>query len=333
MMRSVARAAGFAAGGLVAAALVVPGTAASAAGAAACVPAANIQAIVDDSGSMAGTDPERLRVQAMRLLIDSLADSTTLGATEFGTTAADIFLPAPVGPNGPAMQGALDAAIQANAGATDYNLAFNSARAANPGASARIFLTDGGHNTGAYTNAHLNPAPAAQTPTYVIGFSPGLALPADQARLQQIAAETGGQYFALPDSQALQSVMNDIQTKLTCQSASKTFTDNIKQGKSKTHSVKIDKKSKSAQLTLTWTSALDSFKIKDLKIVQHGDVVASRGVHHLKVKIKKGSTYILVKVGKLVPGKLSFTVKATKVGSGAPKVTLTTQVSQSTHKG
>ena len=126
--------------------------------------------------------------------------------------------------------------------------------------------------------------------------------------------------------------MNEIETQLTCQSAPKTFTDNMKPGKSKQHTVAISRKSKTAQLALTWSSPLDSFKIKDLKIIQGGHVVAARGVHHLKIKITKGSTFIVVKVSRLVAGKLRFKVKAAKIGSGAPTVLLTTQVSQSKHK-
>jgi hypothetical protein len=333
-MSPVARAAALVAGGLVSAALVVPaatGPAGASAAAAPCTPATNIEAIIDDSGSMFSTDPNRLRVQAMDLLINALDDATTLGAIEFGTTADVVFPAESVGPNAAAMKTALDTLVQADNGSTDYNLAFATGRSANPTAQARIFLTDGGHNAGAYTNAHLNPAPP-QTPTYVIGFSAGLSLPEDQARLQQIASDTGGTYYPLPDSSALQSVMNQIETQLTCQSAPKTFTDNLKQGKSKQHTVPISKKSKTAQLALTWTSPLDKFKISGLKITKGGHVVAARGVHHLKVKITKGSTFIVVKVSRLVAGQLHFKVKATHIGSGAPKVTLTTQVSQSKHK-
>ncbi|MBM7516875.1 vWA domain-containing protein [Nocardioides nitrophenolicus] len=319
------------AGGLVATALVAPTSApAGAAAAAACAPAADIQAIVDDSGSMSSTDPGRLRVQAMNLLIDALAPAQVLGATEFGSSPADVFAPAAVGPSAAAMKAALDAAIQADNGGTDYNLAFDAARTVNPGASVRIFLTDGGHNSGTYLNTHLNPAPP-QTPTYVIGFSPGLAGVADQARLQQIANETGGVYYALPDAQALQSVMNDIQTRLTCQTPPKTFVDNIAVGKSKNHAVKIKRKSRSAQLTLTWTSPLDAFKVKKLRIVRHGRVVAVKG-RHLKVRTKHGSTYLVIKVTRLTPGKLRFKVMNTAAGSGAPQVTVTTQVSQSRSK-
>ena len=40
----------------------------------------------------------------------------------------------------------------------------------------------------------------------------------------------------------------------------------------------------------------------------------------------------MVKVSRLVKGKLRFTVKAAKIGSGTPKVKLTTQVSQTRRK-
>jgi hypothetical protein len=332
-MGPVGRTAAVVAGGLVSTALVLPiaGVASPAGAAAACTPVTNIEAIIDDSGSMFSTDSNRLRVQAMDLLINAVDSSTTLGAVEFGTTADVVFPAEAVGPNAAAMKSSLDTLVQADNGGTDYNLAFDTARAADPGATARIFLTDGGHNTGTYNNTHLNPPPQSQTPTYVIGFSAGLSAPADQARLAQIASDTGGKYFPLPDSSALQSVMNQIETELTCQSAPKTFTDNLKPGKSKSHSVTISKRSKSAQLALTWSSPLDKFKIKGLTITQGGHVVASRGVHHLKVKITKGSTFIVVKVTRLVAGKLHFKVKAAEIGSGAPSVLLTTQVSQSKH--
>src|SRR3954447_10434259 len=332
---------GLVVGGLIVAVLAPSsGHASSVATAAACTRVTNVEAIVDDSGSMSVTDPNRLRVQAMDLLINALDDKTTLGAVEFGesfdssTPSADVVFPAEaIGPNASAMKSALDTQIQSDAGGTDYNAAFDTARAANPGARARIFLTDGGHNAGDYHDAHLNPAPAAQTPTYVIGFSAGLSQPEDQGRLAKIASDTGGQYFPLPDASALQSVMNQIETKLTCQSPPKTFSDSLAQGKSKAHKVKISSKSKSAQLALSWSSPLDHFTISGLKIVRHGKTVSrSSRVRKLKVKTRNGSTFAVIKVSRLVKGSLRFKVKATQVGSGQPKVTLTTQVSQSRRK-
>jgi hypothetical protein len=324
-------------GGLVAAVAAAPSSAngTNAHAAAACTKATNIEAIIDDSGSMSITDPNRLRVQAMDLLINALDGSTTLGAVEFGSSfdpsvpaASPVFTPKAVGANAAAMKSALDTAIQADAGGTDYNAAFNTGRAANPGANARIFLTDGMHNADPYADAHLNPT-GAQTPTYVIGFSPGLSGQADQDRLKKIASDTGGKYFPLPDANGLQAVMNDIETSLTCQSPPKTFTDSLAQGKAKTHFVNLPKSAKSAQIALSWPSPLDKFKISNIRIVRGGHVVARAAkVRKLKVTVKKGTTFTVVKVKRLVKGKLRFTVKATKIGSGVPKVSLTTQVSQ-----
>src|SRR3954451_9245360 len=101
--------------GLRAAALLVApaGAGSPAAHAAACTKAANIEAIVDDSGSMSVTDRNRLRVQGQDLLINTLSSSTFLGAVESGGSlppAADtVFRPQAVGPNAAAMKNALDA--------------------------------------------------------------------------------------------------------------------------------------------------------------------------------------------------------------------------------
>jgi len=324
-------------GGLVAAVAAAPSSAKGpqAHAAAACVKATNIEAIVDDSASMSVTDPNRLRVQAMDLLINALDSSTSLGAVQFGSSfdpsvpSASVVFPAgAVGANAAAMKSALDTAIQADDGGTDYNAAFNTGRAANPAAQARIFLTDGQHNVGDYLNAHLNPS-GAQTPTYVIGFSPGLSGQEDQDRLAKIASDTGGKYFPLPDASGLQAVMNDIETSLTCQSPPKTFTDLLAQGKAKSHTVNLPKSAKSAQIALSWPSPLDKFKISGIRIIRGGHVVARAAkVRKLKITVKKGTTFTIVKVKRVVKGKLRFTVKATKVGSGVPKVSLTTQVSQ-----
>src|SRR4051794_12848728 len=308
-MRSSRVVLGLLMGGVIVAATVAPGSGqAASARAAACSRVTTVEAIIDDSGSMLGTDSNRLRVQAMDLLINALDAKTNLGAIEFGSSfdpsgpSADVVFPTePVGANAAAMKSALDSKIQGDAGGTNYNAAFDTARSADPGAGARIFLTDGGHNAGTYNDTHLNPAPQAQTPTYVIGFSSGLSQPDDQGRLAKIASDTGGQYFPLPDSSALQSVMNQIETKLTCQSAPKTFTDALAQGKSKAHKVKITSRSRSAQLALSWTSPLDRFTVSGLKIVRHGKVVARASrARKLKLKVRTGATFAVVKVSRLV---------------------------------
>lgn len=310
-----------------------------AAAAANCTPKTNIEAIVDDSGSMLGTDSSKLRVQGLALLIDTLPTKTTLGAVEFGSgseylgipAAAPVFKPEEVGANATAMKQALTAAINGDNGATDYNGAFALADTENPNAQARIFLTDGGHNEGEYKNGHLT----HNVPTYVIGFGEGLSGVEDQARLERIASETAGKYYPLTDNSQLQAVMNSIGAELTCQTPPRTFTDKLAAGKSASHTVSIGGSTKKIQIALTWASPLDKFTLKGLRLVLHGKPVAVAGragkahkPRKLNIKRHGSSTFSLIEVSGLSKGNLRFEVKAKTIGSGEPQVTLTTQVSQ-----
>lgn len=309
---------------------VAPSGAAEGDASAACTPVTNIEAIIDDSGSMAGTDPNTLRVQAMNLLINTLPAKTQLGAIEFGsgffeTSAANtIFPPQPVGPNAGTMRNALVALVLADNGGTDYNAAFAKADADNPTAQARIFLTDGGHNEGEYKEAHL----ARNVPTYVIGFGSGLTLPEDQARLQKIAADTGGQLFQLEDNSQLQAVMNKIGAALTCQTPPREFNDLLRAGQSKFHAIAVGASTKVLQIAMSWASPADRFKLGRLKLIVKGKVVAAARPKIAKLRVKKtnGKTFTVAKVRGLRKGTLRFSVKAAQIASGEPRVNVTTQV-------
>jgi hypothetical protein len=304
-----------------------------AAGSAACTAATNIEAIIDDSGSMEITDPNKLRVQAMDLLIKTLPTSTTLGGVAFGSgiegipgvfeaipAATTLFPPEPVGPNAAGMEASLKANINADDGATDYNGAFAKADADDPTSQARIFLTDGGHDEGTYNEAHL----AHNVPTYVIGFGSGIGATEDKARLEKIAKDTGGQVYELEDDSELQAVVNKIGAALTCQTPPRQFTDELSTGQSKTHSITVGAKTHTLKVTLTWANPGDAFKLAGLRIKSHGKIVAAsrpKPASKIKVSVKaKSSTFTVLNVSHLRPGTLLFSVKAAKA-SGTVKVT------------
>ena len=74
-------------------ALVPIGTSAPRTGAA-CTAVTNVEAIIDDSASMSGTDFNRLRVAALDLLISKPQNAgLMLGAVEFGSRANSLFTP------------------------------------------------------------------------------------------------------------------------------------------------------------------------------------------------------------------------------------------------
>ena len=69
--------------------------------------------------------------------------------------------------------------------------------------------------------------------------------------------------------------MNTIGAALTCQTPPQSFTDQLAQGKTKTHNVAIGANTKSLQIALTWSSPLDTFAISGLKLVNHGSLVGA----------------------------------------------------------
>lgn len=195
-----------------------------------CQPAGSIAAIVDDSGSMERNDPLNVRQAAMQLLITKPAGTgRTLGATEFGTDAGPLFAPATIATSQATMLESLsylaDDGFGGGEADTNYNAAFAESAEAQPGAQARIFLTDGGHNVGDYADVHRG-GPR----TYVIGLNIGPAGEGDEDadRLRRIAVETGGAYFPLkldesddPEVQTtrLQPVFNAIDSLVDCKVA------------------------------------------------------------------------------------------------------------------
>lgn len=315
----------------IAAAYVSPATADTTT---ACKPATNIEAIIDDSGSMLGTDPDENRVAAIKLLISKSGNANkTLGAVEFGSdqsyltppvpAAVTLFKPEKIGTNAGSMKNALGA-VKGDNGATDYNAAFALAKSDNPTADARIFITDGGHNMGDYTNGHV-PGP----PTYVIGLDIKAVAsfdPAAEPRLKQIAADTGGVYYPDVDKNNIQATVNKIDAALNCQTVAKTFTDTFtKQGQTKSKIVSVGSSAKAVDLTLTWPSPLDTFTVSGLKLKTSSGSTISIAKKRLKIKRTAGKTYLNLHITGVKRGKLLFKLKSKVLKSGTGGVKLTTQ--------
>lgn len=283
--------------------------------AAACKPVTNIEAIVDDSGSMASTDSNRLRVAALDLLISKPQNANkTLGAVEFGSGAASLFAPARIGQNASSMKSTLAAKVRADNGATNYNEAFALAKSGNPNAEARIFLTDGGHNAGTYANGHRG-----GPPTYVIGLTIGPADPSNPngTRLQQIADETGGKYYPQQDASTLQATVNEINALIDCQRAPNKVVDTFtKQGQARTHSTSVVTGTRIVELTTTWTDPTNKFGLTGLRI----------GSTNVVGRSTVGTTYVVVRITNPPHGALQFNVKAIRLVTG--KASVITQIAR-----
>lgn len=302
---------------------VVAGSSTGAAGspgahAAACKVKSNIEAILDDSGSMSLSDSSRLRVQGINLLMNTPGnEKKTMGAVQFGSTASPLFGPGLIGQNRNAFAAAMDQQIQADDGSTNYNDAFRLASTHNASADARIFLTDG-DPTETYNNGHRG-----GPPTYVIGFG-GVS---NEALLKGIASDTGGTYRKANDASELQAAINVVNTRVNCRSAPRQYTDTFRKKGSKKHKLTVTKRTRSVFFALSWANSADKFDIGSFKLTRKGKRVHRK----LKVKRRKGSTFVSVKLSRLVRGKLSFKVKAKQLnGAGTfGGVKLITQASRS----
>ena len=290
---------------------------------AACTPKANLEAIVDDSTSMALSDPYRLRLRAMELLIDTQGnEARTLAAVEFGSEARAVFAPGVIGTSGAAFKAAMAAALVADGGGTDYNAGFAAASAQNPFANARIFLTDGQH-TGyqPYADRH-----AGGPPVYVIGLGIGFADSPADLLLRRIAKETGGVYRRVDEAGQLQPAMFDVDSVIACMVNPKRFADRFRRtGRPSVHAVTIPSGTRAAQFALTWTNSADSFTVGDFRVLRRGRLSKVRG---LKVSRRRGPTFTAVKVSGAIAGKLRFAVKAAKLAKPGRAVELTTQVTR-----
>jgi hypothetical protein len=268
----------------------------------------------------------------------------TFGAVEFGSTANELFPPQPLraGDAGRDQRAeiaqTLDRSVQADNGSTDYNEGFRAAAADQPAATARIFLTDGGHNEGAYADLHRGPAR-----TYVVGLGIGRT-GEDAARLRRIAKETHGRYYPSVTRESLQSVMAQIGSRIGCDIDLDTFVDTEEDDGVTTdpNDVTLDDGTHSADVSVSWADPDDVVAPSSIDVRDDGGRLVRRlspallrralkgtpvSAGRLTVSGARGETYYALRIAGLDGGRLRVRVRVTKAHGG--RAVVHTQVAQS----
>jgi hypothetical protein len=274
--------------------------------AAACQKATNFEAIIDDSGSMSGSDPSKFRTKLLDVFANIGANNgKILGGVEFGTTANPLFSPAPIPGVIPAMNASF-VQVDADNGGTDYDAGFAAGNAQNPNANARIFLSDG---LASEPTQHLNP----NVKTYVVGLGLGNN-PQALELLTRIASQTGGPPpFLIEEASQLQPVAGAITAAGNCKKLV-TFTDTfVRRGQQFGHSFKAT--GKSADILTTWANVGTLLDLIKINAVLRGQPLAASAElaqsARVKTKKKKGATFTTIRLKGLKKGaKVKFKVKA-----------------------
>jgi len=291
---------------------------------------------------MADNDPDNIRSQALRLIITKPTNQKlTFGAVEFGGDAGELFPPAVIGPSQQSMLSGLGALTNngyTDGDNTDYNEAFTVSAAKQPSPSARIFLTDGGHNVGSYNDGHKGGAP-----TYVIGLGigPSGAGDNDADLLGRIAGETGGHYYPLRlqsgDSSQLQlsrlqPALNDIDTRISCREVQAESTANLTQVGQRSKGVSSLFAGKPGiEAVISWADpdadvALSTVTVRDRLGRVVGDLSGNKRIVHtrrMRTKITPnvvaGETYDTITMQRPGFGRtITLTVSASKLPAGIP---------------
>ncbi|WCB94087.1 hypothetical protein DSM104299_02815 [Baekduia alba] len=315
-----------------------------------CHAATRFELLIDDSGSMEDSDPDRLRAKALELLLAKPGNAgRTFTAVQFGSEASNVFDATKIayGVAGVTQIRDLSAALErdlvADDGGTNYNAGFRSLNRAAGRASARIFLTDGEHNEGGdFRNGHRG-----GPPTYVIGLGPDLGGRRSEAgqRLGRIARETKGTFFPNVTVDTVQAVMNAIAAKVNCDIEFDQYVDTLtaKDPEADTNVTDLESGTASADVDVTWGDPDDDVQPSGLVVVDGGKPVvalpqaalaqAASGqtvtVGKVKVSGRRGLTYVSLHVtGLKGADRLRVRVKAAAV-RGRDGVRVRTQVAQS----
>lgn len=213
----------------------------------------DVALIIDSSGSMVNNDPTNLRIQAAKLFIDLVDNEDKIAIVDFDDSVRTWQSLINVGGNREILKNAVnkvDSSGSTNIGGGlryGYN-ELNGAAADPLHKKAVILLTDGQHNTGTDPLTVVPDYKMKGWPIYTIALSSA----ADKQLLKQISSDTNGQYYDVPESNALQDIYNRISLSIKGSSQLEIQKGQISQGQTIAKSMPIDSSIKAFNLVLTW---------------------------------------------------------------------------------
>ncbi|HEU4323380.1 MAG TPA: VWA domain-containing protein [Roseiflexaceae bacterium] len=277
----------------------------------------DVALIIDATGSMNDNDPDRRRIEAAKLFIDTAPVGYRITVVSFASTATVV---APLREiKTEADRNTLKQAVESinNAGDTNINAALETGyQALLPSGKAfniAILLTDGEHNVGDYNPENHQRYTRNDWPVYTVGLGAGT----DTALLSSIANDTGGSFIALQSSLQLQELYHRIAQGLNGEQTSYQQTFLMAQGDSRQVTVNIGESRPSASFLVTWPGS-----DVDLSVSAPDGQTLSRQNSSTSTYFASGRTYELFNVLNPQPGTWTVNIAAVSMPTGAEPVTL-----------
>ncbi len=298
----------------------------------------DVEAIVDVSGSMSGTDPAFLRKDAVSLLADLSGTADSLGAVGFDNDYQPIFDLTRTSTQTIVNQlKALARSRIVNRGGTNYNIGMDKAWEAltAPGVDPNrpklvIFLSDGGHNAGTYENGHLrfavpglfNGVTQRNWPVCVVQLGPPSAFQAeDVARLKRIASETGGRYFATQSAARLSDIYFSCRGQGTGQRALLTrVVAFVRAAQQRTFRRALPRNLKQATF---FVSSGGTFSFRVTLRDPRGRLITP-ATRRSGVVFRRGGTFAFFRITRPIPGNWTAIIRAIRINgpSGRGQITI-----------
>lgn len=275
----------------------------------------DVALIIDSSGSMGGNDPTDLRKSAAKLFIDLVEDQDKITIVDFDESVRVWQSLIITAGNRDTLKNAVNKVDSSGSTNIGGGLRYgydqlNGAAADALYEKAAVLLTDGQHNTGTSPSAVVPDYQVKGWPIYTIALSDY----ADKNLLEQMAVDTGGQFYTSPSPESLQDIYNRISQKIKGSSQLTAYTGMIGQGQTISGSLPIDPSVKSFNLVLTWPGS-------DLDLVLYypnGNQVLlnqsrSSGTDDPAISFITQKTYEIYKVQNAVAGTWRYDIKGIDV--------------------
>ncbi len=252
-----------------------------------------IIAIVDSSGSMTQTDPRFLRIEALRMIVDSLGEQQTLGVIDFDDKVKTVTEPVLLGPMGGAVRNQIREAVRSIDSAGGTSIRGGLARAAemtrNPTNTTWVLLTDGLDN-----GWH---GEADKVPAGVTVHTIALSAQADRVGLSKLSRETGGISEVAVVADDLQRIIGSLFGEAEGDEVVLARTGTIKQDEKVSHDVALETGQGRTDFRVSWPGSEIDMLLMNPNGQAYSLAQAVRDGYGVKA-----STYAIMRIDKPIPG-------------------------------